>query len=262
MNRVAVVTGGTSGIGLATAKLLAARSWKVYVFSRREAVLEGLVHMSVDVTDESAVNEAVGRVIDREGQIDLLVNNAGFGISGAFEFTSSEDAHRLMEVNLFGMNNMIRAVLPHMRERGCGRIINLSSVAAEFPIQFQAWYSVSKAAVSALTMAVSNEVRPYGIKMSCVLPGDVKTGFTDARKKSIAGDDVYGGRITSSVAVMEKDERGGMLPESVAELIVKAATVKNPAPQYIAGGAYRVFCFLKRFLPLRLVRFVLEKMYK
>ena len=262
MTRVAVVTGGSSGIGLATVKLLAERGYTVYALSRKQAEIENAKHLSVDVTDEAAVSDAIGFIGKTEGRIDLLVNNAGSGISGAFEFTSSEDAHRMMEVNLFGMNNLIRAVLPVMRRQKSGRIINLSSVAAEFPIQFQAWYSVSKAAVSALTMAVSNEVRPYGIKMSCVLPGDVKTGFTDARKKSIAGDDVYGGRITSSVAVMEKDERGGMLPESVAELIMKAATVKNPAPQYIAGGAYRVFCFLKRFLPLRLVRFVLEKMYK
>ena len=262
MKKTAIVTGGTSGIGLATAKMLAGRDYKVYVFSRRKAELEGLIHMSVDVTDENAINEAVSKIAEADGRIDLLVNNAGFGISGAFEFTSSEDAHRLMEVNLFGMNNMLRAVLPQMRAQGEGRIVNLSSVAAEFPIQFQAWYSISKSAVSSMTMAVGNEVRPYGIKMSCVLPGDVRTGFTDARKKNIEGDEIYGGRVTNSVAVMEKDERCGMPPEAVAKVIVKAATSKHPAPRYVVGGVYRMFCTLKRFLPTRLVRFVLEKMYK
>lgn len=261
MKRVAIVTGGSSGIGLAAAKLLSQRGYTVYAMSRREAEIENVKHVSVDVTDEAAAFGAVRHIFDAEGRIDLLVNNAGCGISGAFEFTSSEEAHRMMEVNLFGINNLIRAVLPVMRAQKSGRIINLSSVAAEFPIQFQAWYSISKSAVSAMTTAVQNEVRPFGIRVICVLPGDVRTGFTDARSKSAAGDGVYGGRIARSVAVMEKDERGGMAPEKVAEAIVRAAEKRNPAPKYVVGGVYRVFCALKRFLPERAVSFVLSKVY-
>ena len=261
MKRVAVVTGGSSGIGLAAVKLLAERGYTVYALSRKQAEIENAKHLSVDVTDEAAVSDAIGFIGKTEGRIDLLVNNAGSGISGAFEFTSSEDAHRMMEVNLFGMNNLIRAVLPVMRRQKSGRIINLSSVAAEFPIQFQAWYSISKAAVSALSVAVDNEVRPFGIRVISVLPGDVRTGFTDARRKSAAGDEVYGGRIARSVAVMEKDERGGMAPEQVASVIVRAASAKHPAPKYVVGGVYRVFCFIKRFLPVRVVSLVLQKMY-
>lgn len=261
MNPVAIVTGGTSGIGLMTARALAQRGCRVYVLSRHEAAVVGIKHIRADVTDEGAAVAAVERVVQQEGRIDILINNAGFGISGAFEMTESEAAHRLMEVNLFGMNNMIRAVLPHMRAQKYGTIVNLSSVAAIFPIQFQAWYSISKAAVSAMTMAVSNEVRPYGVHVCCVLPGDIKTGFTAAREKSAAGDDIYENRISKSVARMEHDEQTGMDPAVAGKFIAKVALKKNPAPQYTIGLEYQFFAFLYRILPGRTVRFLLGKLY-
>ena len=151
--KVVILTGGSSGIGLATAKCLAAQGCRVYEFSRRDAEFDFMQHMRVDVADAQQVRAAVDEVCAREGRIDVLINNAGFGISGAFEFTEEADARRLMDVNLFGMNNTIRAVLPHMRRAGSGRIVNLSSVAGPLPIPFQAWYSISKAAVNALTRA-------------------------------------------------------------------------------------------------------------
>ena len=160
--KVAVVTGGTSGIGRATALALKDAGCTVYELSRRAEGVEGLHHISADVTDESAVNDAVAQVIAAEGQIDILVNNAGFGISGAIEFTSTEDAKSLFDVNFFGMVNMNRAVVPLMREAGQGRIVNLSSVAAPVPIPFQAYYSATKAAVNAYTMALANELRQIG----------------------------------------------------------------------------------------------------
>ena len=163
----------------------------------------------------------------RSGRIDILINNAGFGISGAMEFTESADAHRLMEVNLFGMDNMIRAVLPHMREARRGRIVNISSVAGVFAIPFQAWYSISKAAVRSLTMALANEVAPYGVQVTSVLPGDIQTGFTAAREKSAAGDDAYGGRISRSVQRMEHDEQTGMSPAVAAKTVARVATKRG-----------------------------------
>ena len=187
MHPIVILTGGTSGIGLAAAEALRARGCVVYEFSRRGAPQDPH-HRGVDVTDEAAVRAAVAEILALEGRIDILVNNAGFGISGAVEMTDPADAHRLMEVNLFGMDNLIRAVLPAMRRAGSGRIVNVSSVAGVFPIPFQAWYSASKAAVRAMTVALANEVAPYGIGVCDVLPGDIRTGFTAARKKSAAGD--------------------------------------------------------------------------
>lgn len=261
MNRIAIITGGSSGIGLETAKILAAKGVKVYEFSRREAEFDFMRHICVDVTDEEQVFSAINGIIETEGRIDILINNAGMGISGAFEFTDEKDARRLMDVNLFGMNNLIRAVLPHMRKAGKGRIVNLSSVAGVLPIPFQAWYSISKAAVNALTMAVANEVKPYGISVCSVMPGDIRTGFTAARKKSHAGDDEYGGRIEKSVSRMEKDEQNGMKPEIAGRFIARLALKKRVKPYNTVGLIYKCCVLLGSILPGKLVRFILGIMY-
>ena len=260
MGKVVILTGGTSGIGQATAAQLREKGCKVYEFSRRSA--DAPDHFSVDVTDEAAVKAAVAEVFAREGRIDLLINNAGFGISGAMEFTDPADAHRLMEVNLFGMDNVIRAVLPHMRAAGAGRIVNISSVAGVFAIPFQAWYSISKAAVRSLTMALANEVYPYGVQVTSVMPGDIHTGFTAARKKSTLGDEAYQGRISRSVARMEKDEANGMSPDAAARTIVRVALQKGRVkPYYAIGLSYKFLVLLDSLLPCRPVRFLLYQLY-
>ena len=261
MDRIVVITGGSSGIGLETAKQLAASGCRVFELSRRDVSFDFMRHISVDVTDEAAVRGVIDNIARECGRIDILINNAGFGISGAFEFTEPADSRRLMEVNLFGMDNTIRAVLPHMRASGSGHIVNLSSVAGPLPIPFQAWYSISKAAVSALTMAVANEVKPFGISVCCVMPGDIKTGFTAARKKSIVGDDVYGGRIEKSVARMEHDEQTGMSPEYAGRFIARLALKKRVAPYNTIGIVYKGCILLSKILPGRLLRFILGKMY-
>lgn len=258
---IVIITGGSSGIGLATARVLAERGCKVYDFSRREAQFPFMEHICADVANADQVRDAVAQVIAREGRVDVLINNAGMGISGAFEFTDEAEARRLMDVNLFGMNNTIRAVLPHMRAAGRGRIVNLSSVAGPLPIPFQAWYSISKAAVNALTMSVTNEVHPYGISVCCAMPGDIRSGFTAARRKSAAGDDVYGGRIARSVARMERDEQTGMSPETAGRFIARLALKKRVKPYNTIGLVYKGCILLSKILPGPILRFILEKMY-
>ena len=261
MSKVVILTGGSSGIGRATAELLRAQGCTVYEFSRRPSP-EDPWHRSVDVTDGAAVKAATDEVFEREGRIDILINNAGFGISGAMEFTDPADAHRLMEVNLFGMDNAIRAALPHMRRAGSGRIVNISSVAGVFAIPFQAWYSISKAAVRSLTMALYNEVAPFGIEVTSVMPGDIRTGFTAARKKSVEGDDIYGGRISASVAKMEKDEQNGMRPEDAAKTIARVALKRGRVkPFYAIGLSYKCLVLLDSLLPCRAVRWLLFQLY-
>lgn len=258
---IVIITGGSSGIGLATARVLAEKGCKVYDFSRREAQFPFMEHIRADVADAAQVRDAVAQVIAREGRVDVLINSAGMGISGAFEFTDEAEARRLMDVNLFGMNNTIRAVLPHMRVAGRGRIVNLSSVAGPLPIPFQAWYSISKAAVNALTMSVTNEVHPYGISVCCAMPGDIRSGFTAARRKSAAGDDVYGGRIARSVARMERDEQTGMAPETAGRFIARLALKKRVKPYNTIGIVYKGCILLSKILPGSILRFILEKMY-
>ncbi len=259
--KVAVVTGGSSGIGLCTARALRKKGCTVYEFSRRESSQEGVTHIHADVTDEASVREAVKAVLDAEGQIDILVNCAGFGISGAIEFTELEDAKRQFDVNFFGMVSCCKAVLTHMRKRGSGRIVNISSVAGAAPIPFQAFYSASKAAINSYTCALANEVRPYGVTAAAVQPGDIHTGFTSARKKSLEGDDEYGGRIAKSVATMEHDELNGMKPEIAGEFVAKVALKNGGKPLYAIGIAYKGACFLTKVLPCRFLNWLIGKIY-
>ena len=259
--KVAIVTGGSSGIGLEAAKALSAAGVKVYEFSRREASLPGIIHMSVDVTDEETVNAAVAKIFEAEGKIDILVNCAGFGISGAIEFTTIESAEKQMNVNFFGMCRCTKAVLGIMREAKSGRIVNISSVAGPIPIPFQAFYSASKTAVMDYTCALANEVRPFGITACAVLPGDTHTGFTSAREKSLLGDKEYGGRIEKSVKVMEKDEANGTDPKVTGAKIAKVALKKNVKPYYCVGLKNQFFYVVMKLLPIRLANWMLYQIY-
>lgn len=258
---VALVTGGSSGIGLAAARALRDRGLTVFIVSRRPFTEKGLHHLCADVADERQCSEAVEAVLRKAGRLDLLVNCAGFGISGAVEFTEPAEAKKQMEVNFFGCVNMTRAALPHMRQRGSGRIVNISSVAAPAAIPFQAYYSASKAAINAWTAALANELRPYGVRVTAVQPGDIKTGFTAAREKSIAGDEAYGGRISKSVAKMEHDEQNGMDPAKAGAYIAKIAMKQHPKPVYTIGLGYKAICVLLKLLPSRLANWAIGKLY-
>lgn len=260
-HRIAVVTGGSSGIGRATAQALAAKGCTVYELSRRDNPPEGVSHLTADITDEQQVKKAIDEVISREGKIDILVNNAGYGISGAAEMTDSADSHAQLELNLHGMDNVTRAILPYMRETKSGRIVSVSSIAGILPIPFQLWYSVSKAAINAYVLALQNEVRPYGISVCAVMPGDIATGFTDARKKSDSGNDIYSGRIERSVATMEKDERGGMSPDKAGAYIAKLAMKKRTRPMKAIGISYKAISILTKLLPRRLSNYLVGLIY-
>ena len=262
MDKVIIVTGGTSGIGLNTARALAAQGCRVYEFSRREGGVDPRVkHIQADVTDEEQVAAAVQTVFEREKRIDVVINNAGFGISGAIEFTDTSEAQKQFDVNFFGMVRVNHAVLPIMRAQGFGRIINMSSVAAPIAIPFQAYYSASKAAVRTYTMALQSEVKPYGIEVCAIMPGDVATGFTAARRKNPAGDDEYGGRISRSVAVMEHDEQTGITAESAGAFVAKKALQKKLPVLCTLGGKYKVFVFLTRLLPDGILVDLVGKIY-
>ena len=246
MGKVVLITGGSSGIGKNAALAL---------------VKMGCTVIRGDVTDETQAAAAVREVVEREGRLDVLINNAGFGISGAVEFTPPSEARRQFDVNFFGMVNMNKAALPIMREQGGGRIVCMSSVAAPIAIPFQAYYSASKAAVRTYCLALHEEVRPYGVEICVIMPGDIATGFTAARAKSAEGDDVYGGRISRSVAVMEHDEQTGMTAEFAGRFVAKIATKKGHKPVVTMGGKYKVFVFLTRLMSTRLMTFLVGKIY-
>lgn len=261
MSKIAVVTGGTSGIGRETALYLTQNGCTVYELSRRAEGVEGLRHISADVTDEESVRRAVEQILQEAGRIDILVNNAGFGISGAVEFTDTEEAKRQFDVNFFGMVRMNRAVIAVMRKQGGGRIVNLSSVAAPVPIPFQTYYAASKAAINSYTMALANELRPFGVTVCAVMPGDIHTGFTAARHKVGEGDELYGGRISRSVRRMEHDEQTGMDPAKAGAFVGKVALKGGHKPLYTIGFAYQAAVLLTKILPAQALNWLIGRIY-
>ncbi|MDD4715693.1 MAG: SDR family NAD(P)-dependent oxidoreductase [Oscillospiraceae bacterium] len=261
MRNVAVITGGSSGIGLATARIFAEHGYTVYELSRKGHGEGEIRHITADVSDFSSVEAALRQVYEAEGRLDVLVNNAGFGISGAVECTDPADIRKLFDVNVFGMVYCIQCAVPYMRETGGGHIVNLSSVAAPLSIPFQAFYSCTKAAVSDLTLALANELRPFHISVCAVMPGDIRTGFTEARKKCAAGGAFYGTAIERSVLLMERDEKNGMPPEAVARRVFVAAGKKHPKPLYAVGAKYKLFVVTARLLPVRFTNWVVGILY-
>lgn len=260
--KVAIVTGGTSGIGRATALALQERGYTVCELSRRAEGMPDIRHIVADITKEETLQAAVEQVLAVEGRLDLVVNNAGFGISGAIEFTDTQEAQRLFDTLFFGMVRMNRYVIPLMRQQGHGRIVNISSVAAPVPIPFQAYYSAGKAAINAYTMALANELRPFGVTVCAVMPGDIKTGFTAARHKIIDGDDIYQGRIGRSVQRMEHDEQTGMDPAKVGRYIAAVASREGSHhPLYATRIDYKFFVFLTKVLPARFLNWLIYQLY-
>ncbi len=255
-----VLTGGSSGIGLATVQLFSQRGWQVFELSRHGVSHDGITHIHCDVTDETSVRQAISEVRSMSQRIDVVISNAGFGISGPIEFTTTGEARRQFDVNFFGAFHLVKAVLPILRTQGYGRIVFTSSVAAVLSIPYQSFYSASKSALNAMALALANEVRPFGITVSVLMPGDVATGFTDARHKSVAGQDVYK-HMQSAVSAMEKDERSGMTPEHMAYDLYRIATRRRVKPLYIGGTLYSFFCFLNRILPTGIVNRIVGRLY-
>ena len=240
--------------------LFAERGWRVFELSRHGQSHDGIIHVTCDVCDSDSANSAIQQVMTQTDRIDVVISNAGYGISGSIEFTDIEAAQHQMDVNFMGAVRFTQAVLPVLRKQGQGRIIYTSSVAAILAVPYQSFYSASKAAINAFALALANEVREFGISVSVMMPGDVSTGFTDARDKSTAGEEVYR-HANKAISTMERDERGGMKPIQMAKLFYHIATCHSPRPQYVGGFQYRVLCFLDRILPKRLVNWIEHKVY-
>lgn len=258
---VVLITGASSGIGKATASYFAERGYKVYGVARNDFNVEGVVPVLADITDADAVKSVVDFVIKLEGKIDILINNAGMGVAGAIETTSLEDAKKQFDVNFFGTVNMTTAVLPYMCKKLKGRIINTSSVASVIPIPFQAYYSSCKAALDNWAKALRLELQPYNIRVTNILPGDIKTNFTSKRSKNLDQKSPYFAIESKSIAKMEKDEQNGLEPIVVAKKIYKLANKKNPPYTATCGAMYKMICFLQKILPTRFVMWIVSKLY-
>ncbi len=255
MEKVAVITGATSGIGLAAARLFLQKGYRVYGIARKPYQGTDFFCYSADVTDETAIGGIFEEIFAREGRIDILVNNAGMGIAGAVEESTSERIARIVNVNLTSLCVLSSKIVPYLKHTR-GRIINLSSVGGIMPLPYQAMYSATKAGVEVFSRALANELKPYGIKVIAVLPGDTKTGFTAARVCEGTNE-----RAQRSVARMARDEQHGKSPECVAKVIYKAAKKRRPPLRVAVGFVSKLELFLARIFPVSFVNFVIRKMY-
>jgi NAD(P)-dependent dehydrogenase (short-subunit alcohol dehydrogenase family) len=250
IHQVVLVTGASSGIGAAVATLLASRGFAVFGASRNPPAASGPARLAaMDVRDEAAVRRGVDAVLAQAGRLDALVCSAGFGLFGSVEETSLERARSQFETNFFGTLNPIRAVLPGMRTRLAGRIVIVGSLAGRAPIPFQAHYSATKAAVDALALALRIEVAPFGIAVSLVEPGDIRTGFNEHMDWGATVESPYGERLRSCGQVTRDALPKAPGPEVVARCVHRALTARRPRVRYTVGPASWLVPLGRRLLP-------------
>lgn len=256
-DRVALITGASSGIGAASAARLAAAGFRTFGTSRSDDAEgpEGVTMLQLDVTDDASVASCVEEVLAQAERIDVLVNNAGFGIFGAGEETSLDEAHAIFEVNLFGILRMCRAVLPGMRERRSGRIINIASGAGIVGVPFEALYSATKFAVMGMTESMRLELKPFDVHVCSVDPGFTQTNFEEAGRLPAEPIADYDEGREAFLESVRKHFEEGLSPDDVAAAVVHAATTKRPAVHDSVGPDTVLAEIGRRFMP----RGVLEK---
>lgn len=254
--KIALVTGASSGIGEATAERLANAGYKVYGTSRRaaQAGKRSFEMLPLDVTSDESVEGAVSEVVRRHGRIDLLVNNAGFGVAPAgAEESSIEQARSIFETNFFGLVRMTRAVVPHMRRQGSGRIINIGSVLGFLPMPYGALYAATKHAVEGYSESLDHELRTRGIRVSVIEPAYTKTSFdANLLEPDSMLDEYRAVRAALAKKVKEVIEAGDE-PGVVADSVLRAATAGRPKLRYTSGPLARRLRLLRRFAPAGLV---------
>ncbi len=266
--KVVFITGGSAGIGLATVEILLKKGCIVYAGSRnplKEASFDSanLKAIEVDVNNVEQVRKAVETIVSTEGKLDTVICNAGFGIAGAVEDYTIEEVRSQFNTNYFGVVNTIQSCLPQFRKQKSGRIITVSSVAGVIPIPYQVHYSAVKASVLMLMKGLAMEVEDYGIQCCSILPGDTKTNFTKARifAQKASQESVYYSNMKRAVGKMEKDEENGKPASFVAKSIVKQVFANKMKTEVVPGIDYTILTKLGKFLPIRLIQFILKKMY-
>ncbi len=268
--KTVLVTGTSSGIGAATARLLCDAGMTVYAASRSGKAPEGysqngnMIPVVMDVNDAQAIAAVVVRIVKEQGSLDAVVCNAGNGIAGSIEETSIEEIEAQYSTTFFGVVKTVQTCLPVFRKQGHGRVVTVSSVAALAPLPYQGYYSSVKAGILQFTKALAIETKGFGVQCCVVMPGDVRTGFTKARRvaqKAHDEDSPYHDGTARALASMEKDEREGMSPEVIGKAIHRQLRRKKMRPEITPTFLYGLLVFLIRRLPQRLVLRVIGWMY-
>lgn len=259
--RVVLITGASSGFGLEMAKLFIENGDKVYGLSLKEGFsYPGLTHFTGDITSREDVQKVLERVQAGEGRLDVLVNNAGYGIFSAIEETPLPEAERLYRVNVLGALNVTQLALPLLRKGKDAKIVNTSSIGSEVPLPFQAFYSAGKCAMDTLFDALRSEIRPFRIAIVSLRPGDSKTSFTKNRKV-LPCSSLYQERLARSLRQVEKDEQGGFSPIKVARKAFAVSKKRHPRQVYRVGAKDRFLNLLFHLLPRKLRSFIVYRIY-
>ena len=253
MSKIVLITGVSSGFGKSTVELLAKNGYVVYGTSRKKIEpASGVNIIAMDVTNTASIHEGVKSILDKEGRIDVLINNAGMGISGAIEDVTPDEARLQMDTNFYGMVHVIQAVLPAMRKQGNGTIINLSSIGGLMGLPFQGFYAASKFAIEGMSESLRMELKQFNINVVLINPGDFFTNFTANRQiiSKAGSDSPYEAQFRKTLAVIEKDEKGGLPPAKMAQKIFKILQKKKPGSRYIvATFEQKLAVVLKYILP-------------
>ena len=259
--RVVLVTGASSGIGEDTARRLQALGYIVYGAARRTDRLQalaadGIRPLAMDVTDDASMTSGVNRILEETGRIDVLVNNAGYGSYGAIEDVPIDEARRQFEVNVFGLARLTQLVSPHMRTRGSGTIINISSIGGRLTTPLGGWYHATKYAVEALSDALRMELRPFGIDVVVVEPGGIRTEWASIAAdhlEATAEGSAYADQIRAVAGAMrsESNARRYSPPEVIARTVGKIVTARRPRTRYAVGFMAKPLIAARRVLPDR-----------
>ena len=251
--RSVLITGASAGIGRACAETLQAAGWAVTGASRRGTVPARCTGLVMDVDDDESVRAGVAGVLERRGRIDALVAAAGWGLAGAVEQCPVAEAQAQLETNFWGCVRVVQQVLPAMRARGGGRIVLLSSIGGLIAIPYQAFYTASKFALEGYGEALAYEVAPFGVQVTLVEPGNIKTDFTASRRTpASAAGPPYGPAFAKALGVMERDEANGAPAAEVAVVVRRVLEATRPPRRVSAGKPIeRMGLVAKRLLPFR-----------
>jgi NAD(P)-dependent dehydrogenase (short-subunit alcohol dehydrogenase family) len=252
-SQVALVTGARCGIGFACATALAQDGYHVYGTSRQvgsDASDLGFTLIPMDVDEMDSVDSGVQRILQERQRLDVVINNAGWGYGGAVEDTSVDEAKALFETNFFGVMRVCQAVLPSMRARHSGLIVNVSSIGGLMGVPFQGIYSATKFAVEGMTEALRMEVKRFGVEVVLLEPGDIHTPFTDNRRHAAASQtsDVYREQYATTLAKIESDERNGAPPEQVGWEVLRIANRRRQRVRYVVGPFYEKLAIVAKLL--------------
>ncbi|WP_218599444.1 SDR family oxidoreductase [Polaribacter sp. NJDZ03] len=266
MSKVVLITGASSGIGKSIAIFLSEKGYKVYGTSRNPKNIADFSFelIALDVLKVDTITTAIDFIIKKEGRLDVLINNAGMGITGPIEDTPTDEMRAVFNTNLFGAVDVMKAVLPQMRKQKLGTIINVTSIAGYMGLPFRGLYSATKGALETITEATSMEVKPFGIKVTCVAPGDFATNIAAGRYHTPVFDNsAYKENYQMNLNLMDAHVSGGMDPIEMAKAVHKIIETENPRIHYKVGGFMEKFSIvLKRILPDRMYEKILMNHYK